>query len=78
MTREEYCQKSADLSEEIYDIENSLEKVRTNIIWEEQKMKDGEYNQYESMIEYRDELLSKKAELESEHSQLVSDYGYLA
>ena len=67
MDKREACHKLADINEEIYDLENSIEDIKSRLRWDDDSRRDW----------YLERLEIKTAELErvkQEHDRFISEY----
>ena len=67
MDKREACHKLADINEEIYDLENSIEDIKSRLRWDDDSKRDW-------YLERLEEQTAKLEMAKQEHDRFISEY----
>ena len=66
MDKKEACHKLAEINEHIYDLENSLEDIRSRLLWDDDNR--------DWLLERQEERLRELEKAKEEHNSFYEEY----
>lgn len=68
MDKREACHRLADINEQIYDLEKSLEDIESRLIWDDASRRDW-------YLERKEKVTDELERVNEKHDEFMAEYG---